>query len=50
MSIIEGMIKKVGATGLKDMGKVMSAVLSKTRGRADGKSVNSLVKEVLNNK
>jgi uncharacterized protein YqeY len=40
-------IKEVGATGPKDMGKVMKAVMAKTKGLADGKLVNNLVRETL---
>lgn len=41
-------IKEIGAAGMKDMGKVMSAVIAKTKGRADGKVINGIVKELLN--
>jgi len=37
----------VGANGLKDMGKVMGAIMPKIKGRADGGLVNSLVKKFL---
>ncbi len=40
-------IKETGAAGPKDMGKVMSVVTPKTKGRADGKEVSALVKELL---
>jgi uncharacterized protein YqeY len=39
---------EVGANSMKDMGKVMSAVIEKVKGRADGKLVSALVKEHLN--
>ncbi|HWR28615.1 MAG TPA: GatB/YqeY domain-containing protein [Negativicutes bacterium] len=35
------------ASGPKDMGKVMALLMPKVKGRADGKLVNSLVKEML---
>lgn len=38
----------VGANSMKDMGKVMSAVIERVKGRADGKLVSSIVKEHLN--
>ncbi|HEY5563439.1 MAG TPA: GatB/YqeY domain-containing protein [Clostridiaceae bacterium] len=38
---------EVGANSIKDMGKLMSAVIAKTKGRADGKIVSKLVKEYL---
>ena len=37
-----------GAAGPKDMGKVMAALMPKVKGCDDGKLVNSLVKEQLN--
>ena len=37
-SIINETIAEVGATSMKDMGKVMQAVKAKTTGRADGKT------------
>lgn len=46
-TIIKDAINETGAAGAKDMGKVMKAVMSKTKGLADGKLVNNLVKEML---
>lgn len=40
-------IAEVGATGPKDMGAVMKAIGPKTTGRADGKTVSTLVKSKL---
>ncbi len=37
----------VGASGVKDMGKLMKAVMPQVKGKADGKAVNDIVKEVL---
>ncbi len=37
----------VGAQGPKDLGKVMGALTPKTKGRADGKLVNQIVRELL---
>lgn len=45
--IIGETIETVGASGKKDMGKVMSALMPKVRGRADGKLVNLLVNTML---
>lgn len=45
--IVADVIAEVGATSLKDMGKVMPAVMAKTKGRADGKRINALVRELL---
>lgn len=45
--IIRETIEKVGAAGMKDMGKVMGAVMPQVKGRAEGGTVNRLVKEML---
>lgn len=45
--IVKDAIASVGATSMKDMGKIMSAVMPKTKGRADGKTINEIVKEQL---
>ncbi|MBI4848134.1 MAG: GatB/YqeY domain-containing protein [Nitrospirae bacterium] len=46
-TIVKDAIAETGAAGAKDMGKVMKAVMAKTKGQADGKLVNNLVKELL---
>lgn len=46
--IVLDTICETGAQGMKDMGKVMSAVIAKTKGRADGKVISQLVKANLN--
>ncbi|MGI6451626.1 MAG: GatB/YqeY domain-containing protein [Desulfitobacteriia bacterium] len=40
-------IAETGAQGPKDLGKVMGAITPKTKGRADGKVVNQIVRELL---
>ncbi|MBP2017346.1 uncharacterized protein YqeY [Symbiobacterium terraclitae] len=40
-------IAQVGAQGPKDMGKVMGPLMAQTKGRADGKLVQQIVKELL---
>lgn len=45
--IVSNTIESIGATSLKDMGKVMSAVMSEVKGAAEGQKVSSLVKERL---
>ena len=45
--IIAQAIKESGASGAKDMGKVMKAVLAKVAGKADSKKTSDLVKESL---
>ncbi|BCA78604.1 GatB/YqeY domain-containing protein [Desulfuromonas sp. AOP6] len=43
-TLIEEAVAEVGASSMKDMGKVMKVVAAKTTGRADGKVVSELVK------
>lgn len=45
--IVEESVNETGASSLQDMGKVMSAVMSKVSGRADGGTVSAMVKEKL---
>lgn len=40
-------IAEVGATSMKDMGKIMAEIKPKTAGRADGRKINELVKKNL---
>lgn len=44
---IEKAIEEVGAASVRDMGKVMKALMPEITGRADGKVVSELVKERL---
>ena len=45
--IVSETITEVGASSIKDMGKVMKEVLAKVSGQADNQMVGSLVKERL---
>ena len=45
--IVTDTISEVGATSAKEMGKVMGALQPKIKGKADGKLVNTIVKEIL---
>jgi len=45
--IVQDAVAESGAASPKDMGKVMSAVMPQVKGRADGKRVSALVREVL---
>ncbi|MDF2927930.1 GatB/YqeY domain-containing protein [Anaerospora sp.] len=42
-------VQQTQASNAKDMGKVMAALMPKVKGRADGKLVNTIVREMLNN-
>ena len=46
-SEITSVITDVGASSPADMGKVMAAATKKLAGRADGKTISALVKELL---
>ena len=45
--IITDIIKQTSATSVKDMGKVMGLAIKQTAGKADGKRINKIVKELL---
>lgn len=45
--LVQETIAALGAQSPKDLGKVMGAVSPKTKGRADGKFVNLIVREML---
>ena len=45
--IVEQTINEIGAEGMKDMGKVMGVVSKKAAGKADGKTISTLVKAKL---
>jgi len=45
--VVEATIARVGAEGMKDMGKVMGMVSKELAGRADGKTISTIVKSKL---
>ena len=47
--VVAATIKKLGASGMKDMGKVMGVVSNILSGQADGKVISTLVKKLLMN-
>lgn len=47
VEIVRGAIEETGATQVKDMGKIMAVVMPKTKGRADGKEINAIARELL---
>ncbi|QJC52558.1 GatB/YqeY domain-containing protein [Paenibacillus albicereus] len=46
-AIVQQTIQETGASSKADMGKVMSALMPKVKGRADGKLVNQTVQQFL---
>ena len=46
-AIVEQIIKETGAESMKDMGKVMKGAKEKIGAAADGKTINEVVKELL---
>jgi uncharacterized protein len=48
-ALVAEAVAATGAANAKDMGKVMAALMPKVKGRADGKLVNTLVKQMLSN-
>ena len=45
-AIVKKAIQDTGAASMKDMGKVMAAVMPQIKGRADGQRVSGAVKEI----
>ena len=45
--IVKQAIEDTGANSAKDMGKLMQAVVPKTKGRADGRMINQIAKKLL---
>ena len=48
-TLVTQAIQEVGASSASDMGKVMGALMPKTKGKADGGLVSKIVKESLGN-
>jgi len=46
-NIIQKHIDALGATSLKDLGKIMPLILAECAGVADGKRINTIAKEIL---
>ena len=46
-TLVDEAIAQTGATTISDMGKVMGTLMPKTKGKADGKMVSSIVREKL---
>jgi uncharacterized protein YqeY len=46
-AFLKGVIEKVGATSMRDMGKVMGMASKQLAGKADGKTISMTVKKLL---
>ena len=46
-AVVATTIEETGASGMKDMGKVMGIVSKKLAGQADGKTISTIVKQKL---
>lgn len=46
-SIIQKIIDETGASSMADMGKVMGRATGEVKGRADGKTISAIVKQLL---
>ncbi|MCU0535531.1 MAG: GatB/YqeY domain-containing protein [Hydrococcus sp. Prado102] len=46
-AVVDEIITSVGATTVKDLGKVMGAVMQQLKGKADGKKIQTMVKSKL---
>lgn len=47
MPIVSTAVAEIGATSMKQMGEVMRVVMPRVQGRADGRAVNAIVRELL---
>ncbi|NNE34867.1 MAG: GatB/YqeY domain-containing protein [Rhodothermales bacterium] len=47
LEAVRGIVADVGATSMADIGKVMGPAMAKLRGKADGKRVQAIVKDLL---
>jgi uncharacterized protein YqeY len=46
-AVVDAKISELGASSIKDMGRVMGAVMQELKGQADGSTVKELVEEAL---
>lgn len=44
---LSALVKEIGASGPQDMGKVMGIAMKKFSGKADGKMISGIVKDIL---
>lgn len=48
-AVLTGIIEQTGASGPQDMGKVMGVATKQLAGKAEGKTISAIVKQLLNN-
>lgn len=46
---LKAIVEQVGATGLKDIGKIMPLAMKEIAGKADGKAINETLKKIFEN-
>ena len=47
-SVAEEIISQIGASSPSEMGKVMALIMERLKGKADGKIISNIVREMLN--
>ncbi|NIA30162.1 MAG: GatB/YqeY domain-containing protein, partial [Actinobacteria bacterium] len=45
--IVDEAIEETGAQSMKDMGRLMGAIMPSVKGRADGKQINEMIRQKL---
>ena len=47
LAMVKAVMAETGASIKSDMGRVMKAVMEKSKGKADGKAISALVQQLL---
>ncbi|MCD6103490.1 MAG: GatB/YqeY domain-containing protein [Thermotogaceae bacterium] len=45
--IVKNVVGETGSSSIKDLGRVMKVLMPRVKGRADGKTVNNIVRQIL---
>ena len=45
--IVKDVVEETGSSSIKDLGRVMKVLIPRVKGRADGKTVNNIVRQIL---
>lgn len=45
--IVKDVVEETGSSSIKDLGRVMKVLMPRVKGRADGKTVNDIVRQIL---